>query len=340
MIYAPIIIPTCNRITHLRRCVESLANNPWAKYTELYISQDYPPEERFFEGYESVYQYLDSGIEGFKKIHVYHQTRNLGPCENEVFLRKTVSEKYDRCIITEDDNEFSPNFIEYMDKGLELFENNSSIISLSAPEGIYTGLEYNYAGSYIIRKRSSPYGIGLWLEKERKIEEEINQELFDEIIHSIKLQRKLWKGNGSALTWIAHDLMGEISAMRDKTGKLSPTMDYNRIIYCISRDKYSVYPIIPLVRNWGYDGTGVNCIERQATDEEISHRIFDDREHFDFWKEDGQEAIQKKNDQCYAGFRSASVKELVRSILIIGGRRLLNDQWFEKYKNFIRRIKH
>ena len=337
MIYAPIIIPTCNRITHLRRCVESLANNPWAKYTELYISQDYPPEIRFFEGYEDVYRYLDNGIEGFKKVYVFHQERNLGAHENRAFLFEQVFMEYERCIFTEDDNEFSPNFIEYMDKGLELFEGDSSIISLSSPEGMSDGLDDNYAGSYIIRKRTSPYGMGIWLKKERIIEHEVNQELFDEIINSTKLQRKIWNFNGSSLTWIAHDLMDEIPAMRDKNGNISPTMDYNRILYCIVRDKYSVYPIIPLVRNWGYDGTGVNCIERQTNDEDVYLRTIDMNEHFDFWKESGQEMVQEKNDRCFAGFRSVSVKEIVRSILIIWGRRLLNDKWFKKYKGIIRR---
>lgn len=338
MIYAPIIIPTCNRITHLKRCVESLARSPWAKYTELYISQDYPPEKRFFEGYEDVYQYLDSGIKGFKQVYVFHQKNNLGPSENEAFLCKQVSQKHNCCIFTEDDNEFSPNYIEYMDKGLELFKGDSNIISLSAAEGLSYTISDNYVGSYIMRKRTSPYGMGWWLEKEKELEKEISQKLFNEIIHSTKLQRKIWNMNGSALTWIAHDLMGEIPAMRNKSGDLSSTVDYNRIIYCIVRDKYSVYPIIPMVRNWGYDGTGVNCIERRTTGEEVSRRIIDKSEHFEFWKETGQEKVQRKNDRCYAGFKSVSVKEIVRSMLIITGRRLLSDQWFEKYKTLIRKL--
>ncbi len=36
MVYAPIIIPTLNRYEHLKRCVKSLQQNGWAKYTELY----------------------------------------------------------------------------------------------------------------------------------------------------------------------------------------------------------------------------------------------------------------------------------------------------------------
>ena len=46
-VYAPVCIPTCNRYNKLKKCIESLIANKEAKKTELYISVDYPPEERF-----------------------------------------------------------------------------------------------------------------------------------------------------------------------------------------------------------------------------------------------------------------------------------------------------
>ena len=61
MKYAPIIIPTCNRIIHLKRLIESLNNNNWAKYTDLYISVDFPPNEGFAVGHEEVVGLL-SGV--------------------------------------------------------------------------------------------------------------------------------------------------------------------------------------------------------------------------------------------------------------------------------------
>ena len=51
MYRAPVLIPTCNRIHHLKRCVESIARNKLAKETELYISVDYPPSEKYQDGY-------------------------------------------------------------------------------------------------------------------------------------------------------------------------------------------------------------------------------------------------------------------------------------------------
>ena len=114
MVYAPIIIPTLNRYEHLKRCVKSLQQNGWAKYTELYISVDYPAKESHWEGYRKVREYLEDGIEGFQKVNLFYQQANLGGRNNIQFLIQTVFELYDICIATEDDNEFSPCFIEFM----------------------------------------------------------------------------------------------------------------------------------------------------------------------------------------------------------------------------------
>ena len=130
MVYAPIIIVTLNRYEHLKRCIESLQKNGWAKYTELYISVDYPADESHWEGYGKVREYLENGIEGFKKVFIYYQSVNLGGAENFMFLKRIIFQSYDRWIETEDDNEFSPCFIEFMDKGLELFKDDPDILYL------------------------------------------------------------------------------------------------------------------------------------------------------------------------------------------------------------------
>lgn len=45
MIFYPVIIPTLNRIKHLKDCIESLKNNTYASETELVIGLDFPVTE-------------------------------------------------------------------------------------------------------------------------------------------------------------------------------------------------------------------------------------------------------------------------------------------------------
>ncbi len=132
MIYAPIVIPTCNRLTHLKRCIASLQANSWAKHTELYLSVDYPPSEKYENGYPELCEWLSEKPKGFKAVHIFIQPQNLGPIKNVQFLTDLVSNVYDRFMITEDDNEFSPNFIEYMDKCLEQYETDPSVLFVCA----------------------------------------------------------------------------------------------------------------------------------------------------------------------------------------------------------------
>lgn len=53
-IYAPVIIPTLNRIEHLKRCIESLEKNTGADKTEVFVSLDFPPSDKYLQGYECV----------------------------------------------------------------------------------------------------------------------------------------------------------------------------------------------------------------------------------------------------------------------------------------------
>ena len=52
MSYAPVLITTCNRYEHLKRCVESLSKCTLASETDLIISVDYPPSDKYVDGNE------------------------------------------------------------------------------------------------------------------------------------------------------------------------------------------------------------------------------------------------------------------------------------------------
>ena len=71
-VYAPVIIPTCNRYEHLRECVESLAECTHADKTELIISVDFPPDESYADGWNKVREYVSGINEGGGEIQNGH----------------------------------------------------------------------------------------------------------------------------------------------------------------------------------------------------------------------------------------------------------------------------
>lgn len=84
MKYAPVVIPVLCRYKHFTKCIESLANNGWAKYTDVYIALDYPAKDKHVYGYKQICGYLDNNdFSAFHSFCVIKRNKNLGPAINE-----------------------------------------------------------------------------------------------------------------------------------------------------------------------------------------------------------------------------------------------------------------
>ncbi len=276
MVYAPIAIPTLNRIEHLKRCIESLQNNPWAQYTTLIISVDFPPENKYVEGYNKVCKYLNKGIEGFYSVIIIYQKVNLGAYDNELFLSEYIAKKYDRYIFTEDDNEFSPNFIEYMDKGLELFENDERVMAICA---IGSSSKEDEQNNIVLSQNFAGYGYGIWMEKEKQLREGINKEFLlcnaKNMRYLIKLARKQ-----AGILFSFQSAVYKKEKLYQLSDNKVPYIDQTIKMYLIAENKYVVGASIRKVRNWGMDGSGVNC---PKDNKYITENLkIDTREHFTY----------------------------------------------------------
>lgn len=241
MIYYPIAIPTLNRYEHLRRCIESLSKNTHASETELYIALDYPPNEKYVIGYEYIKKYIPT-IKGFKEVFVYERDRNYGVNNNIYDLYKEIYKKYDALIFTEDDNEFSPCFLDYMDKALERYKSDSSVSSISGYNRI--GLYQKSNCNIMAVPYMSGWGIGMWKDKTRVKSMTYYLNLF-------RCPIKLFK--------CANSSPGEVANLFNMIRRRAYCGDVCGGIYNRIEKKVQIVPTISMVRNWGQDGSGVNC---------------------------------------------------------------------------------
>lgn len=276
MIYAPIVIPTLNRIEHLQRCISSLQRNPWAEYTPLIISVDYPPDDRYQEGYKRVCEYLDAGIDGFLNVEVIYQEKNLGAYENAEFLRKYVGKKYDRYIYTEDDNEFARNFIEFIDKGLEIFENDENIVAICSIGA--SGKEINNE-NVVLSQNFAAYGYGIWIKKENKYYEVINRNYLENIAKNTKMIFRLIYRQPGLLLSLQSAIFQKERLYQLPNGEV-PIIDETIKMYLITEQKYVLSPCVRKVRNWGYDGSGENCPRNAKYDATMLD--IDQASHFEY----------------------------------------------------------
>lgn len=256
MLYAPVIIPTLNRIEHLKRCIDSLKRNSYAKDTEVYIGLDYPPSEKYEKGYAQVKEYLEQGIEGFKEVYVFAFSENRGVFENTKFLINKVSENNRAFIFTEDDNVFSPCFLEYMDRCLEEYEYDDEVIAVCGSE---PGLQGKRPSSEVFKaKYYSAYGCGRWIAKEKRLRNIINRSYIEDVCCNPYKMKEIKRNNTYAFRTLCSLLLRKEQIYTTIDGTI-PFIDATIQIYALAEGKYSIFTQRKMVRNTGYDGSGINC---------------------------------------------------------------------------------
>lgn len=247
--YAPVIIPTLNRFEHFKRCLESLERCTGAAYTDVYVGLDYPPSEKYVEGWKKIDSYLKikETDNGFRNLYVRRRDHNCGvgkPGCNVELLYREMTEKTDRYISTEDDNEFSPCFLDYINKALEKYKVDERVIFVCG----YTPFDYSCKENIYFARQMSAWGFGSWIEKSKEIRKIFNFELLEKILTDFKSFWKIFQYRPVML-----------SRLMDSVLKREFYGDVSYFCYCLLYDKYCVFPSKSLVRNWGNDGTGMHC---------------------------------------------------------------------------------
>lgn len=238
----PVIIPTLNRYEHLKLCVESLAKNPCAKDTELVIGLDYPPSEKYVVGYQKIKEYVQS-ISGFLKVTVLSAKTNLGVMGNFKQLREYVqSQGFDGFIFSEDDNEFSPNFLEYMNWGLNTFRDDNSILGICAFKRV--NVDFLENNVYIYPKFVA-WGCGFWFSKYEKINKYSD---FKKLRHWIDSQK---------LSICFTDRVRVACAVLRMLKRKEILGDFLTNLVPIEERNF-VFPKVSMVRNHGWDGSGLH----------------------------------------------------------------------------------
>lgn len=279
MIYAPVIITTLNRYEHFKRCIESLARNPWAKYTEVYVSVDYPPEEKYEEGHGKIVQYLNNReFKEFKMFHLYFQEKNLGMARNAEFLREKAFARFDRVIYFEDDLEVSPNYLEFMDKALEAGRQDDNIYCA----GAFTGrikMPKSMTGT-AFKALSCSYGNGTYRDKRNKMMQEVSVAWLDDIVYHPGKMFKVFCRSKVTFHFLLNGYIIEHKRVFfNEDGSLRP-IDIVMDVYMIMNNMFSILPTVSKVRNWGMDGSGQNCGKRIGMSPEKQE--FDINENIEF----------------------------------------------------------
>lgn len=275
----PVLIITLCRYEHLLRCITSLQNNGYAKETDLYIGLDYPAKEAHWPGYKKIEKYLESGVGGFKNVYVIKHKKNLGPTENYTTVREVVYRDHDSYIYTEDDNVFSPNYLEYMNKCMEHFRDDEKVMAVS---GYMYPIDMGNINGNVLRISTyfSAFGFGIYRKWSENLDRAINMQTFHKMYHNVKMMKKLKKASPNQY---CNFVKGMVEYIPDLIcdGKIR-SVDLAWGLYDFFYGYDMIFPVISKVRNNGYDGSGVNCAMQNAIDGKTGRETY---REYDFSKQ-------------------------------------------------------
>ena len=243
--FAPVIIPTLNRFKHFKNCVESLASCTHARNTDLIVTLDFPFNDSHYDGYKIIEKYTTE-IKGFNTVKVIKRKNNYGLLKNYVESIHEAFLDYDEIIFTEDDNYFSPNFLDYINKGLKLFKDSKEISAICGYNyPIHMPPKYN--PNFFYYKGFSAWGYGTWKNKYKNLVYSVN-----ELKDFVKNRNNILELNKIS----GRHYYNILESIVKKTNKYA---DFAFFLNNVRYNQYCVFPSISKVRNYGFDGSGVNC---------------------------------------------------------------------------------
>lgn len=126
---APIAIFGYRREEHFRNCWQSLAKNPEAVKSELYVFLDAAKNSEMKVKTDLVYDQAKS-IRGFKSIQVIKNSTHLGLSRSILKGLQYILEIHPKIIVVEDDLIVAPHFLRYLNEAIFIYEKNPQVASI------------------------------------------------------------------------------------------------------------------------------------------------------------------------------------------------------------------
>lgn len=244
MQYAPIVVFAFNRLEPLKATVASILRNTEAAESDLYVFVDgaRPNKNGELGKVLSVQEYVKS-ISGFKSLHYTFSDTNKGLGPSIIAGVAAIINKYGKVIVLEDDLVVQPNFLAFMNQGLDKYENEQKIFSISGYNNkLKVPSDYN-ADAFVFNDSTS-WSWATWKDR---------WDTIDWILEPFDQYRKYKEAFNK---WNGSDSWGMLNAWHEGKNK-SWAIRFNFAQFL--QDRPTIAPLYSLVRNDGFDGSGTNC---------------------------------------------------------------------------------
>lgn len=242
--YAPIVIFAFNRLEPLKTCVLALLDNTESKDSDLIVYVDGPRSQKVGEAekVEAVRSFVKA-ITGFKSLTYHFSEKNKGLAPSVSAGVTEVINKYGKAIIVEDDIITAPNFLSFLNQGLDFYQDSKDVFSVSGesirvkcPEG------YNYSNYFA--PRAGCWGWATWADRWNSVDFELKD--WD----AVKQNRKAFN------KWGGSDCFGLLDGWhKGKNSSWAIRFNYSQFL----QGKTTCFPVVSKVTNEGFEDEGTNC---------------------------------------------------------------------------------
>jgi GT2 family glycosyltransferase len=240
---SPIALFVYDRIEQTKLTIESLRNNHLADKSILYIFSDGAKDAHTEKKVDVVRGYIKD-LNGFDRVIIIEREKNYGLKKSIESGIEHILSRYTNIIVIEDDLELSPYFLKYMNEALELYKNEVKVMQIS---GYATPNNIFFEQDALFLPFITSWGWATWRRawafylKEPPECDLITKN--EELLYQFNLGGKV-----------------KYSEMLEKanSGKIN-SWAINWYLACFINGGLSLYPKKSLVKNIGFDGTGVNC---------------------------------------------------------------------------------
>jgi hypothetical protein len=259
MSYAPVILFAYSRAAHTQRVLEALAKNAEMKETLLYVFVDGPKENATPEALKKNEEVIALFSENrwAKDLKVEISKTNKGLAKSIVQGVTKVLELHEKVIVLEDDIVTSPQFLGFMNEGLDRYQNSDQVACIS---GYVYPLRKSPKTAFFILGADC-WGWATWKHQ------------WTSFIHDVDLLIREVEKPENLSDFTFKNTYPYLEMLKDRAAGRNQSWAIQWYAGAFINRKLCLYPAKSLVSNIGNDGTGTHNVEVSHThDTTLQHQ--------------------------------------------------------------------
>lgn len=262
---APVAVYTYTRHQHLVATLTALRANPLAAHTVLYVVSDGAKDDAAAPVVQRIRDFVDD-LRGFREVVRVYRPHNLGLKLSPPKAEQAILSDHGRIINMEDDNLTSTNYLDFINAGLQRFEDDDRVYSIGGYCPPVPRPPQGDEADFWFYPWNISWGYGVWKRKHDRFHPLVNR--YPDLARTGALRRQ----NRAGGLYVSDSLRRDFHGQKYFPDAVLCTNMFLHGMRC-------VLPVRSKVRNVGQDGSGQSSSLRTSKYDvaldDSGRRIFD-----------------------------------------------------------------